>query len=326
MKKLRLLLFCFAVVNTASLYSQDTTKTFRYEITFITDNDDYTFKYTDRYYTNGLFLKFAMALKDIDAKTNSGTKKVLTFELGQQMYNSFKHDTAYLQTLDRPFAGILYLKAGITKVYTSQNVLQWNIWSGVMGPSAKGKEVHRWWHKNFGLPPIYGWETQLNDEVFLNAQASYHHHLTTKQKEKPWYDAFAFVSGTAGNNLSAVNAGLQFKLGAFEKAYQSVAWNTRIQKQKQSPGYRRIHETYFYFEPQLTYQVYNAAIQGGMFTDNKGFYHTSLKRLVYQHRFGILYAQNHWTAQLGFTFRTREAENQIAIENLGTMRLSYRFR
>jgi Uncharacterized protein conserved in bacteria (DUF2219) len=63
-----------------------------------------------------------------------------------------------------------------------------------------------------------------------------------------------------------------------------------------------------------------------MFTDNKGFYHTSLKRLVYQHRFGILYAQNHWTAQLGFTFRTREAENQIAIENLGTMRLSYRFR
>lgn len=326
MKTICLLLSCIATFTAANLYSQDTTKTFRYEITFITDNDDYTFKYTDRYYTNGLFLKFATALKDIDNKTLSGSKKILTLELGQQMYNSYQHDTGYLKTLDRPFAGVLYIKAGLTKAFANENVFQWNIQTGIMGPAAKGKEVHRWWHKNFGLPPIYGWETQLNNEAFLNVQASYHHHLIKKQKDKPWYDAFAFVSGSAGNNLSAINAGLEFKIGAFEKAYQSVAWNTRIQKQKQSPGYRRNHEVFFYFEPQLTYQIYNAVLQGGLFANNKGFYHTGIKSLIYQHRFGILYAQNHWTTQLGFIFRTREAEKQIAIENLGVMRLSYRFR
>ena len=308
--------------------AQDTSKTFRHEITFITDNDDYTFKYTDRYYTNGLFLKYATAIKDFNAKLNCNTKKILTIELGQQMFNSYQHDTDYLKTLDRPYAGLLYLKGGITKVYENENVFQWNIQAGTMGPSAKGKEVQRWWHKNFGLPPIYGWETQLKDEAFLNVQASYHHHLIKQPKEKPWYDAFAFVSGTAGNNLSVINAGLQFKIGAFEKAYQSVAWNSRLQKNKQPPGYRRNHEVYFYFEPQLNYQFYNAILQGGLFrNDNdKGFYHTSLKPLVFQYRYGILFAQNHWTVQLGFTFKTREAKNQIAIENFGTMRLSYRFR
>ena len=323
MKIIALLLFGLPLFVTA----QDTTKTFRHEITFITDNDDYTFKYTDRYYTNGLFLKYATALKDFNARTLNDSKKILMFELGQQMFNSHDpHDTDFYKTLDRPFAGALYLKAGITKVYENENVFQWNIQAGVIGPSAKGKEVQRWWHKNFGLPQIYGWETQLNNEAFLNLQASYHHHLIKQQKEKPWYDAFAFVSGSAGNNLSAVNAGLEFKIGAFEKAYQSVAWNTRLQRNKQSPGYRRNHEVYFYFEPQLNYQFYNAILQGGAFAGNKGFYHTSIKPLVFQYRYGILYAQNHWTAQLGFTFKTREAEKQIAIENFGTIRLSYRFR
>lgn len=328
MKIVRLLIFLFPVIFSVNSYAQDTTKSFRHEITFITDNDDYTWRYTDRYYTNGLFLKYSTVLRDIQFKYPNSFKKVLTVELGQQMFNSYQHDTAYLKTLDRPFAGLLYLKATVIKAYVNENVLQWNIQAGIMGPSAKGKEVHRWWHKKFGLPPIYGWETQLNSEAFLNLQAAYHYHLAKKQNERPWYDAFAFVSGSLGNNLTALNAGFEFKIGAFEKSYQSVAWNTRLQKEKQSPDYRRNYEVYFYFEPQLTLQAYNAVLQGGLFRkdNDKGFFYTNINPLVYQHRFGILYAQNHWTAQLGYTFKTREAEHQIAIENFGTIRLSYRFR
>lgn len=304
------------------------TKTFRYELTAATDNDDYTWKYTDRYYSNGLFLKFSAALKDIDAKKSAGFKKILTIELGQQMINSYRHDTIYYKQLDRPFAGLLFAKATVTKSFINENVLQWGAQAGIMGPSAFGRQVQTWWHGVFNIYKVYGWQTQLNDEAFLNLTASYHHHLIKKQTEKPWYDAFAFASATAGNNLSALTAGLQFKLGAFEKAYQSVAWGTLLQKSKQVPSYRRNHEVYFYFEPQLTYQAYNAIIQGGMFLkeNEKGFYRTAISPLVFQYRYGILYAQNHWTVQLGYTFKTREAKNQIAIENFGTMRLSYRFR
>lgn len=308
--------------------AQKAIKTFRHELTASTDNDDYTWRYTDRYYTNGLFLRYSTALKDMMEKSSSGVKKILTIEMGQQMFNSYQHDNNYLTTLDRPYAGLLFLKPVLTTVNEKENVLQYGIQLGLMGPSARGKQVQRWWHKNFGLPPIYGWETQLNNEAFLNLTASYHHHLLKKQKEKPWYDAHFFAATSLGNNLTNAAVGLQFKIGAFEKAFQSVAWNSRIQKSKQAPLYRRNHEVFFYFEPQLTYQAYNAVLQGGLFKkgSEKGVYYTTINPLVYQHRFGVLYAQDHWTLQLGYTFKTREAEHQIAIENFGTIRVSYRFR
>ncbi|HET9057526.1 MAG TPA: lipid A deacylase LpxR family protein [Chitinophagaceae bacterium] len=325
MKNLQLPVLCFAVFIASGLYSQQTTKTFKHEITFTTDNDDYTIKYTDRYYTNGFFLKFATALKDID-KDHLSSKKILTLEFAQQIYNPYRHDLAYLNALDRPFAGVLYVKGGITKIRANENIYQLNIQSGIIGPAAKGKEIHRWWHNIFGLPKIYGWETQLNNEGFVNFSASYHHHLTRHQEEKPWYDAFAFASASLGNNYSGVTTGLQLKLGAFEKAYNSVAWNAKVQRGKQSPNYRRNHELYFYFEPQLTYQFYNAYLQGGFFINDKGFYHVGIKNIIYQHNFGVLFTKGHWTTQLGFTFKTREAQNQIATENFGTIRLGYRFR
>lgn len=308
--------------------AQDTTKVYHHELTAVTDNDDYTWRYTDRYYSNGLFLKYTTALGDIDTKTNKGAKKILTIELGQKMYNPYRHDTAYLKGLDRPFAGELSLKATVTRINKNENVFQWGVQAGIMGPDAFGKQVQTWWHGAFNILRIYGWDTQLANEPFVNASASYHYHLIKHQPEKPWYDAHAFLAGTLGNNLTAFNAGLQFKIGAFEKASESVAWNARVQKSKTPEQHRRNHEVYFYFEPQITLQAYNAVLQGGLFkkADEKGFYYTGINHFVYQHRFGILYAQNAWTLQLGYTFKTREAIHQIAIENYGTIRVSVRFK
>ncbi|MBI1781970.1 MAG: DUF2219 family protein, partial [Sphingobacteriales bacterium] len=180
----------------------------------------------------------------------------------------------------------------------------------------------------FNILSLHGWETQLNDEAFINATGSYNYHLFKKQKDNPWLDAYASAAVSLGNNLTNASVGLKLKIGSFEKAFQSVAWNSRIQKSKQLPAYRKNHEAYIYFEPQLTYQVYNAVLQGGLFKEDsaKGFFYTSTRPIVYQHNWGLLFAQNHWTIQFGYTFRTREAKHQIAIENYGTVRLGYRFR
>jgi hypothetical protein len=275
-----------------------------------------------------LFLRFSSAIKDVDEKKAGANKKIFTLELGQQMFNPHSHDKNFLTDLDRPFAGVLYLSPSFTTISQKENVWQYGLQAGIMGPDAFGKQVQTWWHGAFNIYRVYGWDTQLNNEAFINLKASYHHHLTPTTKEKPWYDAYAFASGHLGNNLTNAAIGLQFKIGAFEKAYQSVAWNSRIQKNKQAPVYRRQHEVYFYFEPQLTFQAYNAVLQGGLFKkDNeKGFFYTRINPFVYQHRFGILYAKHRWTLQLGYTFKTREAVKQIAIENYGTIRMSYRFR
>lgn len=327
MKTINLLSIVFLLCGCIPVAAQET-KTFRYEFTGVTDNDDYNFKYTDRYYSNGLFLKFSAAQKDIDEKKPGSVKKIVSVELGQQMFNPHSHDMNFLNDLDRPFAGVLYIKPSVTRISAKENVWQYGLQGGVMGPSAYGRQVQTWWHGAFNILRVYGWETQLNDEAFINFNASYHHHLLNKQKDNPWYDVHAFSAASLGNNLTNAAVGLQFKFGRFEKAFQSVAWNSRIQKTKQAPAYRSNHEVYFYFEPQLTFQAYNAVLQGGMFRKDadKGYFFTSVKPIVYQHRYGILYAQHRWSLQLGYTFRTREAKGQKAIENFGTMRVSYRFR
>lgn len=326
MKTRNWLLF-FLLCIYSVVQAQDTT-TFRYEITGITDNDDYTIRYTDRYYSNGLFLKFSSALKDLNEKNPKSVKKLLTIEAGQLMYNPYSHDKNYLNTMDRPFAGVLYVKPLITGITAKENVWQLGVQAGILGPSAFGQQVQTWWHNAFHILSLHGWETQLNNEAFINATGSYNYHLFKKQKDNPWLDAYASASASLGNNLTNASVGLKFKIGAFEKAFQSVAWSSRIQKSKQLPAYRKNHEAYIYFEPQLTYQAYNAVLQGGLFKQDaaKGFFYTSLRPIVYQHSWGLLFAQNHWTVQFGYTFRTREAKHQIAIENYGTVRLAYRFR
>jgi hypothetical protein len=325
--KIKNRLLVLLLLLTAVVHAQDTTS-FRYEITGATDNDDYTLKYTDRYYSNGLFLKFSAALKDINEKKPKSVKKLLTIELGQMMFNPHSHDKNFLTDLDRPFAGVLYVKPFVTGITAKENVWQLGVQAGILGPSAFGRQVQNWWHNAFNILSIHGWETQLKNEPFINAVAAYNYHLFKKQKDNPWFDAYASAAASLGNNLTNASVGLKFKIGAFEKAFQSVAWNSRIQKSKQSHAWRKNHEAYIYFEPQLTFQAYNAVLQGGMLKQDsaKGFFYTSIRPIVYQHSYGLLFAQNHWTIQFGYTFRTREAKHQIAIENYGTIRLGFRFR
>lgn len=325
--KINYQLLVLLLMLSAVVHAQDTT-TFRYEITGTTDNDDYTIRYTDRYYSNGLFLKFYAALKDINEKNPKSIKKIFSIELGQMMFNPHSHDKNFLNDLDRPFAGVLFIKPSFTGITAKENVWQLGVQAGIMGPSAFGKQVQTWWHGAFHILSIYGWDTQLKNEAFINLTASYNYHLLQKQKENPWFDAYAFAAASLGNNLTNTSIGLRLKTGAFEKAFQSVAWGSRIQRTKQNHAWRKNHEVYIYFEPQLTYQAYNAALQGGLFKQDsaKGFFYTGIRPIVYQHSWGLLFAQNHWTIQFGYTFRTREAKHQVAIEDFGTIRFGYRFR
>ncbi len=84
-------------------------------------------------------------------------------------------------------------------------------------------------------------------------------------------------------------------------------------------------EFFFYFEPLITYQVFNATLQGGLFTNQTGRYTTKSQPLVYSHRFGVVCAQSRWMLQAGYTYKTREAVTMQANENYGTLALAYRF-
>ena len=313
-----LLCHCFLILCTLSASAQ---KGFRSQLSVISENDNYTFKYKDRYYTNGLLIRYAKLLQE---GTTSQNKKILNAEFGQKIYNPYKQDLDFAATMDRPFTGLLYLKSGLTYFTPKENVFRWSLQAGMVGEKAFGKEVQRWHHRNFNLPTPYGWETQLKSEFGLNAQASYYQHLFSPGDRKRLFDVQAKGEAMAGTEFTAVTSGLVFKFGAFEKASGSTLFEARLHGSDKY-SYQHKAEIFLYFEPAVTYQLYNATVQGGVFTRKKDQYTTDIEPIIYSHNFGIMYAENRFGLQLGFTYKTKEATTMRANENYGTIALTYQF-
>ena len=300
------------------LNAQKPQKNFRQQILLITENDSYTLKIIDRYYTNGIALRFSKALTEAGKK-----KKIFNAELGQAIYTAYDtRKNYYYRSLDRPYTGFLYAKAGLSYLYKNENVFRWNIIAGVSGEAAKAQEMQRFVHHILGFKQAYGWEAQLRSDFGFNAQASYHQHLI-RQTSKKSFDAFIVSDAMIGTTFAKFSAGAVFRLGALEHSYNSAWWDGRINSEENQSF--KHHELFFYFEPSIIAQVYNATIQGGLFADQEGRFTSSIQPFIYQHKFGFMYARQRWTAQLGYTYRTKEARTMIGKEVYGTIAVGYRF-
>src|SRR5687767_13355697 len=113
----------FTLLITASslaLNAQTQEKKYRQQVLLVSENDSYTLKIIDRYYTNGIALRFSKALQETSKK-----KKILNTEIGQSIYTA--RDTRkkhYARNLDRPYTGFLYGKAGLSYLYKNENVFR----------------------------------------------------------------------------------------------------------------------------------------------------------------------------------------------------------
>jgi lipid A 3-O-deacylase len=311
---LLLSVLCFVLNSSA----QNSRRRFQSQLTIVSENDNYTFKFKDRYYTNGLAIRFA---KTLGKGSSTGAKKILSTEAGQMIFIPYQADRSFRSTMDRPFTGLLYAKGGLSYFSTKNNVLRWNVLAGVIGAAAYGKEVQRWHHKNFNLPYPYGWETQLKSEFGANLQFTYYKHLLRPLRNNV-FNIHAKADIQAGTFFSQLSSGLVFKLGAFENVGQSAFWEAGFNGK--SGTTMRNHELFLYFEPVLTYQLYNATVQGGLFTHDKDVFTTSIQPYYYSQRFGVMFAQGGFSLQLGFTYKTKEARTMKTNENYGTIGLGFR--
>lgn len=313
-------IFLLLLIGVSSLasHAQLREKNYRQQFLLVSENDSYTLKIIDRYYTNGIALRFSKLLQETGKK-----KKILNTEIGQSIYTARDiRKNHYLRNLDRPYTGFLYGKAGLSYLYKNENVFRWNVVAGVTGEAAKGQETQRFIHRFLGIKQAYGWQAQLRSDLALNVQVSYTQHLI-KPANKKSFDAFIVTDAMVGTTFTKFSAGALFRLGALESSYNSAWWDGRITAdEKQNLKH---HELFFYFEPSVVAQAYNATLQGGLFADQEGRFTSEIEPLIYQHKFGLMYARKKWTAQLGYTYRTREAKTMFGKEVYGTIAIGYRF-
>ena len=85
MKIASLILFLFVVISTASAQNASET-VFNKELMVISENDNYNFTRKDRYYTNGLFVRFNWLGKATNERI---VKTIHRTEAGQMMFNAF---------------------------------------------------------------------------------------------------------------------------------------------------------------------------------------------------------------------------------------------
>lgn len=304
---------CLQVILVSA--SANAQRKYAHQLSLVNENDNYAFTYTDRYYTNGMMLRYVRAKKS----SAQEVKKLFTAELGQQIFTPYKFNLGYFNFMDRPFTGYLYLKALHTRFYNSGSLVQWGAVAGIIGEKAFGKEVQRWHHQTFDLKIPHGWETQLRTGIGLNFEGRVVQPLLSLGGPKFGFALHGTGQAQVGTLFVQGSTGMLLRLGAVQPAAHSAAFDARVNAQQHSK------EWYLYYEPQLNAHAYNATLQGTLTQRSRHYYTTTPKSFTLQQRVGLVYAPNHFVANIGFSHKTKEAATMRSNENWGTVSMGYRW-
>ncbi len=318
----KLLAVLLLLLLQTKVFAQKETATVSKEISITTENDNYNFTKHDRYYTNGLFIRFNWLQKT--NANNQIAKTINRAEAGQMIYNSFfnRHSNEeVLALLDRPYAGWLYTSFGKTKIFNTGNVLLYDVVVGILGPGAKGREVQTGYHKLMRLYNVYGWDYQLKNEMGVNASIQYYHSLLNKSVRN--ISLHTVAKATVGNTFTNASAGFLFKFGQLKKESRSAYWSGSLGDN----GLKNEFETVFFLEPLFSAQAYNATVQGGLFRQVKGDYVAPLNPFIYVVKGGAVFSWRNTAFSIVYTVKQREARSMIdKAEVYGAFGLSFRFR
>lgn len=294
---------------------------FRQEIMITSENDNYTLQLTDGYYTNGIFAQLSYVGRQ---QPKGFIKKVQSFEIGQQLFNPARFDSIKIETQDRPFAGYLYAKFQ-QQLFVKRHaaLLGWSVRAGAIGRPSMAEEVQRMYHHLIGIYDVQGWQNQVADEWSLQLSAHYTRSLLNRPPEKRRWDIAATGMANLGNVFTDISGGLLLRAGWMESYQNSAHWGARVSREGgAAPVLKR--ELYFFVQPLITWQAYNATLQGGLFTRHKSPKTVAIEPWVLATQLGFKWAQNRWTLGMHYTHRSRQAKAQLRPENFLSVQLAYR--
>ena len=145
-------------------------------ISFQTENDaDIR---NDGDYTYGGSLGILFFRKDLNSSLlhipfsdYKNSDNYISFNVAHRMYTPQNFESSKPIIDDRPYAGYLYLESSLHQ--SLDNTLQsLSLQVGIVGPSAKMKEIQKIIHTIIGSPEPQGWQYQLKDEMIVQMNYS----------------------------------------------------------------------------------------------------------------------------------------------------------
>lgn len=325
--KVCILVFFTLLFSTTLVAQKSKVSALDQQLTFTCDNNFLLFNGEDGYYTSGLFLRYDR----LRSKTwQQAAKQIFSFEVGQQIYtahsrkilpNPTQQFPGGLDEIDRPIAGYLYGKASLNTVFKSHKFLSIGISVGSIGQNSLGRETYAFWHRVIGVKEHWNWvwDHQVEEKLGLNLHSTF---ATPLLAEARRLQITPITESTVGTSFIDFTQAILFQYGKLLTITNSSYWHTKLQPTADE-GSRR-HELFFYYKPSLSYQLYNATIEGGRFNEQQGI-SLSPEPFVFSHEIGLRFSSPRYCLAYQFVLQSKEAKSQFRNQAYGSLVLSFRF-
>ncbi|CAO3431257.1 lipid A deacylase LpxR family protein [Azospirillum doebereinerae] len=299
-------------------------------LSVIIEND--LFANGDRHYTNGIQFSYTPpetsvpdwvnGVADAVPLFNQGTKRRITYSLGQKMFTPREIEPRIPDPRDRPYAGYLYANAGLSSE-TATTLDRINLTVGVVGPASLADETQKFVHRLTDARTPRGWGSQLHNE--LGMVLSYNRAWRGLYVASPFglaFDATPDLGVSVGNVYTFGSAGLTLRIGA---------------DLPQDYGPPRIAPPFqgtSYFEPDSRFGWYlfasaqGRAVARDIFLDGNTFRDSpsvDKKPLVGDLQLGFAVTVSDVRIAYTHIFRTKEFDGQDKADIYGSLSVSARF-
>lgn len=313
MKKM---LFFIFLASSLSIFSQ---RKYSKEISFTNDNDLYVSTFRDRYYTNGMFLSYRYASKKTFKKV---LKKNYEIQIGHHIYTPFKATVSSVKLHDRPFAGYLFGKFGLSNFYKSNDILNLSGQIGVIGSSAYGEELMEIIHDIYKFRKAIGWKYQIPNTFALNLEATHVKPLLDSE----YFDISWHNNIKLGTVFTDISTGIYSRIGfkPLQNLVNSIAFNGNLNNKKSK--FNNKAEVFFYVKPTIWYVVHDTTIQGSLFND-KSPITFELNPFKFTTEFGIRFTANRFNFGYSIFYHTKKLKSPRVPNwnSYGSIQLSYQF-
>ena len=234
------------------------------ELTLRTDNDVYTFRDSDKYYSNGLILAYRWVPTKkgflTPTKRSDSAKLILELGIAHKFFTPKFLENEDVDDFDRPYTGALSASYLINYFPSEHVKWKYGLNTTLVGPATGAGDFQIWYHELFGFPEPRGWDFQVPNELTINLSGEFQRQVPLTTTSLDLISTSSLMLGTGFTNAKQQ---FDLRIGRFASLNESAYARSVIGKSSQTAG----KEFFLFVGAGLEYVVQNITIQGSIWND-----------------------------------------------------------
>jgi lipid A 3-O-deacylase len=246
-------------------------------------------------------------------------QKNVLFSVFHGVFTPADHTATDVVVDDRPYAAVLLLGAGYN-ARRGDSLHSTQLRFGIVGPSARGRQLQNGLHRVLGANQYRGWNNQVRDEPVL--QLLHERRRRVEFASTPWgleSDLIGHWGGSLGNFATHANAGAEWRFGrnlSTDFGTDPLRAEGENVARGDAPAQRWAWHAFLSFDARAV--AHNITLDGNTWKDSHG---VARNRWVADLGYGVALVHGSWKLVLSQYYRTREFEGQPHRSVFGSLTL-----